>query len=320
MASKATTYASKMGTKAKSAGALQSTANNFFDSYYKAQELQLKRQELEMKSKQEQGTSLKDYIATTAGIKNLVDNGVLPPAALNAYLSQMNGIGSQISQVPQSAPSIVPQQPSVGSTVQSTSLQKGLGVVGSAPITPKSKEGIAKAVVQKEAMIPLETQQIKEKARAENMVEQEQLQPRIKSVYQDFNDALDEVQTKAPDALKSGFTGYLARTGLKIGSSKFIDEYPAVATLSDNLKADATAFAKAAGEQRPTDVDIERFLATLLDPRERSLETNISKANSQKRRLENQGFNTEWMVEPIKQMESKRFVDAGNGIKIREIK
>jgi len=131
----------------------------------------------------------------------------------------------------------------------------------------------------------------------------EQLVPTLKGMFLDYRDALDEIKQKAPESLKTGFDGYLNRKGLQFSSSKFIDEFPKVTTLMDNIKADATSFAKAAGEQRPTDQDIERFLAPLLNPTARSLSTNIAKAKSMVRRWELKKVNTEWAKPIIQQME-----------------
>jgi len=120
------------------------------------------------------------------------------------------------------------------------------------------------------------------------------LSPTFKAIVDDYKVAVDEIKAKAPDALKTGFEGYMGRVGLKFGSSQFIDEFPRTAALVDNIKADATSIAKAAGEQRPTDQDIERFIAILLNPSSRSLQTNMAKLESLSKRWKGQGLNTDW--------------------------
>lgn len=154
-----------------------------------------------------------------------------------------------------------------------------------------------------------------EKIRSKS-VEAEMLSPTFKAIVDDYKGAVDEIKANAPDALKTGFEGYLGRVGLKLGSSQFIDEFPKAAALVDNIKADATSIAKAAGEQRPTDEDIYRFTSILLNPTTRSLNTNIAKLESLNKRWKGQGLNTDWTKPYLDYLKNTAKEVSGKKIKI----
>lgn len=91
-------------------------------------------------------------------------------------------------------------------------------------------------------------------------VEITELEAGIKNLIESFRGAREETR----GAFGVGERGLTGRIGglLAVGKGK-IGESPKVNVFQDRIKAFATTVAKAAGEVRPTDKDIERFIGTL---------------------------------------------------------
>lgn len=276
-------------------------------------EKDLKEKELEKKAKLDIGD-----LATIALFES---SGVLPDGSKNAYLNQFNELSNQATQatgVPAQAGGIQPpnMQPMTVNQIQ------GLPRVGLNDVLMNKQFGYqTDPMVAREFAIEQQKKQMEfnlkeqEKIRSKS-VEAEMLSPTFKAIVDDYKGAVDEIKANAPDALKTGFEGYLGRVGLKLGSSQFIDEFPKAAALVDNIKADATSIAKAAGEQRPTDEDIYRFTSILLNPTTRSLNTNIAKLESLNKRWKGQGLNTDWTKPYLDYLKNTAKEVSGKKIKI----
>lgn len=103
-------------------------------------------------------------------------------------------------------------------------------------------------------------------------VEKTQLSDELKGLFQSFAKARTEGEEGFGEAF--GARGPLGRiTGKAAGVKGKIGLSPAIDVFNSKRKAFATVVAKAAGEVRPTDVDIERFVETLMST-ERSDEEN----------------------------------------------
>ncbi len=113
----------------------------------------------------------------------------------------------------------------------------------------------------------------KSAAQEKREVEASELSQGLEGLLNSFNRATSEA-TRGGTPLV-GERGPLGRIGgFLLGKKASIGASPAVKVFVDQRKAFATTVAKAAGEVRPTDVDIERFVATLPDPTTKTAEEN----------------------------------------------
>ncbi len=279
-------------------------------------EKDLKEKEIAQKLKEKDPFERLQDIVARGQAKQMFDSGEL---SQEQYQSFMDGL----SQEAEKATAVVPPmaQPTNMQPMTVNQIQ-GLPRVGLNDVLMNKQFGYqTDPMVARELAIEQQKKQMEfnlkeqEKIRSKS-VEAEMLSPTFKAIVDDYKGAVDEIKANAPDALKTGFEGYLGRIGLKFGSSQFIDEFPKVAALVDNIKADATSIAKAAGEQRPTDEDIYRFTSILLNPTTRSLNTNIAKLESLNKRWKGQGLNTDWTKPYLDYLKNTAKEVSGKKIKI----
>ncbi|HDY68902.1 MAG TPA: hypothetical protein ENH85_14065 [Candidatus Scalindua sp.] len=113
----------------------------------------------------------------------------------------------------------------------------------------------------------------KSAAQEKREVEAAELSQGLEGLLTSFNRATAEAEKGGTPLV--GERGPLGRIGgFLLGKKASIGASPAVKVFVDQRKAFATTVAKAAGEVRPTDVDIERFVATLPDPTTKTAEEN----------------------------------------------
>lgn len=155
--------------------------------------------------------------------------------------------------------------------------------------TPESKAQME--IAKEAAKIPA-----KQKAEGESLMEPTQL---IGNLY---NEALGEVSSKIPNVGASGFEGIYSR--LKAKGGKVLGDFPKLKAFEDGIKAYATDYAKGAGEARPTDEDIKRFLDTLptVTGVTDTTESNSTKMRNQLLKLKARGVSYKWAEDVANQL------------------
>jgi hypothetical protein len=94
-------------------------------------------------------------------------------------------------------------------------------------------------------------------------IEISELEGQMKNLFALFGTAQKEAKSKVPYSGSKGIPGRIA--GKIVGGMGAAGYSPNVNVYNDKRKAFATVVAKAAGEVRPTDEDIKRFMGTLFD-------------------------------------------------------
>jgi len=154
-------------------------------------------------------------------------------------------------------------------------------------------------------------------AQQKRNVENVELSGQTKNIMELFNAARQESKGSFENVGKEGITGRIANIGA-IAKAKF-GYLPTVNVFQDRIKAFATITAKQAGEQRPTDADIERFIGAMMNFRNNDKE-NALQIGQQLKDLQSRGLNVDWAKPIMEQFESITGVsiNAGKAVKQEE--
>lgn len=143
---------------------------------------------------------------------------------------------------------------------------------------------------------------LKEPSAAEDKrnVESRELSGQTKNIMELFNDAMIEAKGNSADVGKEGLGGRLANLStIMAGKAGYS---PNVNIFQERIKAFATVTAKQAGEQRPTDADIERFIGAMMNFKNNDKENAIQMAQ-QLKDLQARGSNIDWAIPIVDQYE-----------------
>lgn len=133
-------------------------------------------------------------------------------------------------------------------------------------------------------------------------VENAELGGQSKIMIDLFNSAHKEASEMSEQFGKPGVGGRIANLNVIVAGK--LGNAPAVNTFQDKIKAFASTVAKQAGEVRPTDADIERFIQAMLNLGKNDKENAINLA-TQLQELQNKKVNIDWATPLVQEFEKR---------------